>query len=166
MVTTVGFVLCFYKEMGGWFFYSSLKILLFIYFGLCWVFIDARAFSSCGKWGLLSSCGAWASHCGGFSGCGARFLGCVSFRNCSSWAQQLRLMAPRARAQQLWCSGLAAPRHVGSSRSRDRTCVSWIGRQILSHWTTRQVQFFYSFKLESKGEWWRLKMRERGEIGG
>ena len=26
----------------------------------------AQAFSSCGEQGLLSSCGAWASHCGGF----------------------------------------------------------------------------------------------------
>ena len=27
----------------------------------------AWAFSSCGEWGLLSSSGAWASHCSGFS---------------------------------------------------------------------------------------------------
>ena len=27
----------------------------------------ARAFSNCGKWGLLSSCGTRASHCSGFS---------------------------------------------------------------------------------------------------
>ena len=25
-----------------------------------------QTFSSCGEWGLLSSSGAWASHCGGF----------------------------------------------------------------------------------------------------
>ena len=35
MVPTVGFVLCFYKEMGGWFFCSSLKMLLFIFWGEC-----------------------------------------------------------------------------------------------------------------------------------
>ena len=29
------------------------------------------AFSSCGKQRLLSSCGVQASHCGGFSYCGA-----------------------------------------------------------------------------------------------
>ena len=29
----------------------------------CWV----KAFSSCGEQGVLSSCGAWASHCCGFS---------------------------------------------------------------------------------------------------
>ena len=26
-------------------------------------------FSSCCKWGLLAACGAWASHCSGFSFC-------------------------------------------------------------------------------------------------
>lgn len=34
-----------------------------------------RLFSSCSKWGLLSSYSARASHCGGFSGCRARALG-------------------------------------------------------------------------------------------
>ena len=42
---------------------------------------------------------------------------------------------PRARAQvqQLWCTGLVALRHAGSSRIRDRTRVSSIGRWILYH---------------------------------
>ena len=35
----------------------------------------ARAFSSCGEWGLFFCCGARASHCGGFSCCGAQALG-------------------------------------------------------------------------------------------
>ena len=34
-------------------------------------------FSSFGKWGLLSSCGVWASCCSGFSCCGALALGHV-----------------------------------------------------------------------------------------
>ena len=34
-----------------------------------------RPFSSCAEWGLFSSYGAWASHCGGFSGGGAWALG-------------------------------------------------------------------------------------------
>ena len=29
---------------------------------------------------------------------------------------------------------------VGSSQSRDRTCVLCIGRYILNHWTIREVQ--------------------------
>ena len=37
------------------------------------------------------------------------------------------------------CTVLIAPRHVGSSRPRDRTCVPCIGRQIRNHWTTREV---------------------------
>ena len=34
----------------------------------------AWAFSTCGEQGLLSSCGAWASQCSGFS-CAAQVLG-------------------------------------------------------------------------------------------
>ena len=32
-----------------------------------------------------------------------------------------------------------APGHVGSSRTRDRTHIPHTGRQILHHWTTREV---------------------------
>ena len=35
----------------------------------------AWAFSTCGEQRLLSSCGAWASHCSGFSCCAAQVLG-------------------------------------------------------------------------------------------
>ncbi|KAJ8786650.1 hypothetical protein J1605_006139 [Eschrichtius robustus] len=35
--------------------------------------------------------------------------------------------------------GLVAPRHVGSSRTRDGTCVPCIGRRILNHCATREV---------------------------
>ena len=38
-----------------------------------------RAFSSCGEWELLSSCGAGASCCHGFSRCGARAVGHAGF---------------------------------------------------------------------------------------
>ena len=43
------------------------------------------------------------------------------------------------RAQQVWCTGLAALRQVESSWTRDQTCVSCVGRQILNHWATREV---------------------------
>ena len=45
----------------------------------------------------------------------------------------------RARAQQLWCNGLSAPLHVGSSWTSDRTHVYSTGRWILNHWATREV---------------------------
>ena len=52
------------------------KINLFILFlAVLGLRCCAWAFSSCGEWGLLFSCGARASHCGGFSCCGARALG-------------------------------------------------------------------------------------------
>ena len=44
-------------------------------------------FSSCSDWGLLSSCGMQASHCGGFSCCRARPLRHAGFSSCSTWAQ-------------------------------------------------------------------------------
>ena len=46
-------------------------------------------YSSCGDWGLLSSCGAQISHCRGFSLCGAWALGHAGFRSRGVWAQQL-----------------------------------------------------------------------------
>ena len=79
----------------------------------------ARAFSSCGKWGASLHRGARASHCRGLSCCGAQ--------------------APDAQAQQLWLTGLVAPRHVGSSQTRARTLVPCIGRQILNHCATREA---------------------------
>ena len=42
-------------------------IYLFTYFWLCWAFLLHALFSSCNEQGLLSSCGAQASHCSGFS---------------------------------------------------------------------------------------------------
>ena len=85
-----------------------LVYLLFIFGGtgsllLSWLF------SSCGKQGLLSSCDAWASRCGGFSCC--RALGCSE---------------SVAVVHRVSCS-------VGSSQIRDQTCVSCIGRRILYH---------------------------------
>ena len=39
-----------------------------------------------------------------------------------------------------WCPGLAALRHVESSRTRDRTHVPCIARWILNHRTTEKSQ--------------------------
>ena len=63
--------------------------------------------------------GVRASHYCGLSCCGAQ--------------------APDAQAQQLWLTGLVALRHVGSSRTRARTRVPCIGRQILNHCATREA---------------------------
>ena len=69
---------------------TLLKNFLFINFlavlGLC---CCVRAFSSCSRWGLLSSCSERSSHDSGFSWCRAEALGCVSFSICGAQAQQL-----------------------------------------------------------------------------
>ena len=68
---------CFGRGSKFLVFCFFLKIHLFIYLfmaalGLC---CCVRAFSSCGERGATLCCGAQASHCGGFSYCGARALG-------------------------------------------------------------------------------------------
>ena len=69
--------------------------------------------------GLLFSCGAQASHCGGISCSRAQAL---------VWAQELRH------------TGSAASRHVESSRTRDQTHGPCTCRQNLKHPTIREVQ--------------------------
>ena len=83
-------------------------------------------FSSCDEWGLLAlvACrlltavpslatehGLWGT----------------GFSSCSTWAQQLRFLGPGAQAQYLWCTGLVASWHVGSSGMRNPT-------PCLLHW--------------------------------
>ena len=52
----------------------------------------------------------------------------------------LELPNTRAQAQYLQHTGLIAPRYAGSSHIRDQTRVPCISRQILTHWTTRELQ--------------------------
>ena len=51
----------------------------------CWASFPCQLFSSCGEQGLLYSCGAGASHCGGSSCWGAQALGHTGF---STWGTQ------------------------------------------------------------------------------
>ena len=64
---------------------------LLINFWLCGVFIAARLFSSCGDWGLLSSCDMWTSHSCDFSSCRACALGCMGFSSWAFWALEHKL---------------------------------------------------------------------------
>ena len=73
----------------------------------------AWAFSSCGKWRLLISCSAWASHCGGLS-----------------WALGTQASAVH---------GLSCPVACGLFWTREQACIHCSGRQTLNHWTTRGV---------------------------
>ena len=85
--------------------FTLLKFLyLLAVLGLC---CYLPALSRCGKWGPLSSCGARAPPCGGFSCCRA-------------WALD--------GLPQLRCMGLAVLQHVRSSQARNWTRVPCTGR--------------------------------------
>ena len=90
-----------------------------------WAFVAAQTISSCGDWGLRSSCGARPPRCSGFSGWEHR-LWCTGFSSCSTWAQYL-------------CPSLVAPKHVESPLTRDQMHVSCIGRLIPIHCTAKEV---------------------------
>ena len=93
------------------------------------VFLAALGLHCCKQ--VFSSCivRVTPSLIGDFSCCPAQALGPVGFRSCSTWAQCLRLLGPRAWTQQLWCRGLVALQHVGSSQIRNQTCVSCVDWQ-------------------------------------
>ena len=97
------------------------KLFIYLFFAALALCCCVHAFSSCSELRLLSSCCVWASHCSGFSYCGACALG-HRFSSCGPWAYALK--------------------HVGPSWTRDGTCVPCIGRQILNHWTTMEVWHF------------------------
>ena len=110
------------------------KIYLFIYFWPRWVFAAARGLSLvAATLGATLHCGARASHCGGFSCCGAWALGTRAS------VVVVRGFGSGVWAQQLWRTGLVAPWHVGSSRTRARTRVPCVGRRILNHCATREA---------------------------
>ena len=77
------------------------------------------AFSSCGDWGIFSSC--QASHCGSLSCCGAQAPGAQVFATCG-------LSSCSSQSLECWLSScgtqaLVGPQHVGSSWTRDRTHI-------------------------------------------
>ena len=94
--------------------FFKIIIYLFIYlFGCVGSSFLCEGFLQLRQAGATLHRGARASHYRGLSRCGAQ--------------------TPDAQAQQLWLTGLVAPRHVGSSQTRARTCVPCISRQILNH---------------------------------
>ena len=111
-----------------WLFHFIFYFLLFIFLAALGLCCCAWAFSSCCELGATLRCSAWASHCSGFSCCGAQALEHAGFSSCGTWAQQLRR------------TGLVAPQHVGSSQTRDGTHVPCIGWRILNHCATRDVR--------------------------
>ena len=94
---------------------------------VCWVFITVHTLSLVVAIGATFHCNAWASHCSGFSCCGAWALG--------------------AQTSVVVSHGLSCCEAYGIFLAKYRTCVSCTSRQILIHQITREVPRFYSFAV-------------------
>ena len=106
-------------------------LCLFIYW-LCFVFIATQAFS------LIVASKNYCSLVAGLQ------LSLLWLPLRSTGSRHAGFSICGSRAQELWCMGLAAPRHVGSSRIRDWTHVSCIGRQIIYHWANQGSPRLYT----------------------
>ena len=106
---------------------------LFIYFWLRWVSVAARGLP------LVAASGGYSSlQCAGFS---LRWLLLLQ----GTRSRRTGFSSCGRRAQSLWGMGLVAPRHVGSSPTRDGTRVPCISSRILNHCATREVPDFIFF---------------------
>ena len=133
------------------FFFLIYLFNLFI-FGCVGSSLLSTGFPQLQRAGATLRCGARASHCGGFSLLQSTGCRCTGFSSCGVQAPVVVACGPsscgsraqsagsvvvanglRAQAQQLWQTGLVAPQHVGSSRTRARTRVPCTGRRILTH---------------------------------
>ena len=87
---------------------NFLKFICLIQFWLHWVFVAARGLSLVAASRATLHCGAWASHCSGFSCCGARALSTRAsvvvewgLSSCGSPALECSLSSCGAQAQLL-----------------------------------------------------------------
>ena len=148
---------------------SKLKLFFkFIYSWLCWVFVAAQAFFQCRAGETLVVVCRLLIAVASLAVDGAQALGARASVAAAHWLQSKGsslfigfslqwlqwlplLYSTDSRAfglQQLWCIGLVALQHVGSSWTRDQTHVHCTGRCIHNHGTIREVlNFFQRFIL-------------------
>ena len=114
--------------------YICICKILFIYW-LCWVFLGFALAATSGGHSLAVVCGSHTvlASLPLTAGLWGAWASVVEAWGLSSWGS-------RAQARSLWHLGLVVRWRLGSSQTRDRTCVSCIGRQILYHWATREAQ--------------------------
>ena len=119
--------------------FTSMRMAIILFFKINFIYLFFTA------WGLC--CCAWT-----FSSCverGLLFVAvCGVLIAVASLVAECGLQARRL--QQLWHTGLAAPRHMGSSPTRARTCVPCIGRRILNHCATREARRWPLLKTKVK----------------
>ena len=101
-------------------------------------------FSSCREWGLLSSSGAQAPHCGGFVCCRVQALG--------TWASVGALPGLQTASSAVVAPRLSCPVACDISRTRDQTFIPALTGGLY-HWTTRKsphgvlICFLFAFYL-------------------
>ena len=90
----------------------------------------------------------------GHSSCRSQALEGVGSSSCSTWAQQLRFLGPRAQTQSLGHMSSVALEHMGYSGIRDQTCVFSIAWRILYHWATREApEIYWSLRGAGQNRW-------------
>ena len=129
----IDFIMIYHYHHYFYHYYLCLLYFFFLIFYLLFIFgcvgssFLCEGFLQLWRAGATLHHGARASHCRGLSRC--------------------RAQAPDAQVQQLWLTGPVAPRHVGSSQTRARTCVPCIGRQILNRCTTREALHIFIYEV-------------------
>ena len=121
-----------------YFIYLFLAVL-----GLCCCVGFPRVVAS----GAYSGCSVQASRCDGFSHCRTELLG--------MWPSVVAAPGLYSAGIIVGVHGLSCSLVLGSSRTRDQTGVSCIGRQTLYHWATREAwktdfRIQYHVKILSK----------------
>ena len=97
-------------------------------------------FSSCGEWGLVSSCCAWASDCGGFSCCGAWALERAVFSSCGPGPQWL------------WFPGSVVVEHGLSGSEAYRIFPGQGSNPCLLHWQVDSLPLSQQGSLQMRLE--------------
>ena len=125
----LGFVqpcqLCYLSERASFFLFQS----AFLQFSGCaGSALHGGCFSSCSEGGPSPPRCPRLLSAGASLGCRGRAPGLPA----SAVPEESWPLCSRAQAQKL-AHRPSSCRHVGSSRTRDRTCVSHIGRQVLYH---------------------------------
>ena len=113
----------FCSSLLRWSCFFFFFFLINLFFWLHWVFVAARAFSSCGERGLL------------FIAVRRLLIAVASLVAGTALGSR----ALEHRLSSCGGTGLVAPRHVGSSQTRARTRVLCLGRRILNHCATRET---------------------------
>ena len=117
--------------------FFKLFIYLFIYFWLHWVFVAVHGLS------LVAASGGY---------CLLRCVGCSLQWLLLLWSTGSRhvgFSSCGTQAQQLWCTGLVAPRHVGSSHTRVEPVSPALAGGFLTTAPPGKSSIIYSYTKEN-----------------